>query len=291
MRLRDEQGMTLVELLAAAAIFVVVMAATLTTLDIFTSETVRAERRNEALQQARITVNRVARQLRNLASPTPRAPQAVDKATPYDLVFQTVDPIGPNSGANSANVRRMRYCLEGGTIYEQTQTWTQADTPSAPSSAACPDPDARWGSTRVVVRDVANRAGGQDRPAWLYNATLTTEITFIRTTLIFDLKPGSALGETSLSTGVFLRNQNRAPLAAFTATPTGSRHVLLNGSVSSDPEGEPLSYTWYDGGTAVGSGITLDYVAPAAGTRSLSLTVADPGGLEGNAPAQEVAVR
>ncbi|HEX6388350.1 MAG TPA: prepilin-type N-terminal cleavage/methylation domain-containing protein [Solirubrobacteraceae bacterium] len=291
MNLRDEQGMTLVELLAAAAIFVVVMAATLTTLDIFTTETVRADRRIATEQQARIVTNTMARQLRNLASPTPGRPQAIDKATPYDLVFQSVDPVGPNAGANSSNVHRLRYCLSSNQrVYQQTQTWTQSATPAAPASAACPDPDARWTSTKVVTRNVVNRIAGQERPAWLYNSAVTTDISFIRTTLVLDLKPGSVLGETTLSTGVFLRNQNRAPIAAFSATPTGNRHVLLNGSISTDPEGEPLLYTWYDGGTAIGGGVTLDYVAPAIGTRTLSLKVTDPGGLDDEADPQQVVV-
>ena len=41
--------------------------------------------------------------------------------------------------------------------------------------------------------------------------------------------------EVALQTGVFLRNQNRAPTGLFTAAPAGLRHVLLNGSTSSDP--------------------------------------------------------
>lgn len=294
--MNDQHGFTLVELLAAMVVFFIVMSATLTTLDIFTSQAVETDRRNATQQEARLIVNELSRKLRNLASPTPGQPQAVDKATPYDLVFQSVDPVGPNSGANNANVRRVRYCLDAtdaskGRIYRQVQTWTQATTPTAPPSTSCPDSDPGWTSTTLLATNVVNRINGQDRPLWLYNAAAVTDISFIRTTLIVDLKPGSLLGETTLSTGVFLRNQNRLPVAAFTATPTGQRHVLLNGSISIDPEGEPLLYEWFDGGTSVGTGVTLDYVAPSAGTRTLGLKVTDPGGLDDDAPTQAVAVQ
>ncbi len=296
MSVRGEEGFTLAELLAAMAIFLVLMLATLNTLDIFTAQTSLTNRRNETQNQARAVVRSMARQLRNLASPTPGRPQAVDKATAYDLVFQSVDPQGPNAGPNSANVRRVRYCLStvdpgNGTLWQQTQTWTQAATPDVPATGSCPGSDARWATTGIVATNVVNAIGGQQRPVWLYNATATSEISFLRVTLIVDLKPGSNLGESTLSTGVFLRNQNRVPVAAFTATPTGSRHVLLNGSLSLDPEGEPLSYAWYDGETAIGTGITIDYTAPVAGTRALSLTVTDPGDLESDAPVQQVVVQ
>lgn len=293
MNVRDEAGFMLTELLAAMVIFLIVMGATLTTLEAFTSQTQVTNRRNDTEQQARTVVDQLARQLRNLASPTSGQPQAIDKATSYDLVFESVDPAGPNAGTNLTNVRRLRYCLNtavpsAGKVWLQVQTWTQAVPPAAPSTALCPDPDSRWTTSKVVATNVVNRVNGQDRPVWLYNAVASVDISSVRTTLILDLKPGSASGENTLSTGVFLRNQNRSPIAAFTATPTGNRHVLLNGSESYDPEGEPLSYAWYDGATLVGSGVTTDYLAPAAGTRSLTLTVTDPGGLDDTAPVQAV---
>lgn len=291
-----EEGFSLVEMLAGSVIFIVVMAATLMAMDTFALGIEQNQRRNDTQQQARSALDQMARQLRNLASPTPDQPQAVDKATGYDLVFQTVDPVGPNTGANQANVRRLRYCLDGsdprsGIVWMQSQTWTQSTTPPVPSTASCPDPDPQWVSKQAVATNVVNRIDGQDRPIWGYNAAATTDVSFIRATVHVDRNPGSDPGESTLSSGVFLRNQNRAPTAAFTATITGNRHVLLNGSPSSDPEGQPLTYAWYDGATRVGSGITYDYLAPATGERSLSLRVSDPGGLHADAPVQTVTVQ
>ena len=289
-------GFTLIEVLVGMLVVVIVVGATLTLMEGIARGLENNQRRNDTQQQSRTTLDRMARALRNLASPTSGRPEAVDKAAPYDLVFQTVDPIGPNAGVNAANVRRVRYCLDGGdpssgVIWMQVQTWTQSATAAVPSTASCPDSDPRWVSRQVVASDVVNRIGGQNRPIWTFDATMTTEIAFIRTTLHIDRSPGHAPGETTLSTGVFLRNQNRLPIAAFTATITGGRHVLLNGSPSSDPEGLPLTYAWYDGGIQVGSGVTYDYLAPAAGPRSLSLAVTDPGGLAADAAVQTVTVQ
>ena len=90
----------------------------------------------------------------------------------------------------------------------------------------------------------------------------------------------SALG------GVFLRNQNRRPQASFSATTT-AQGIVLNGSASLDPEGQPPRYQWYDNGTLVGTGITFTYAA-AAGTHSIVLRVLDPADLSDDSDPQEV---
>jgi len=94
--------------------------------------------------------------------------------------------------------------------------------------------------------------------------------------------------EVSLETGVYLRNQNRAPTALFTAAQAGVRHVLLNGSPSSDPEGDPLDYYWFVNGVEVGRGLIYDYPAPAGGSYVFRLDVRDPSGLLGRSPNETV---
>lgn len=294
-RAGKEEGFALTELLVAMAIFIVVISATLLVFDQFQLTNVRNQQRNDAQQAARTSLDQVARDLRNLASPTAGQPQAIDRATAYDLVFQNVDASGPNTGANTANVRRVRYCLDttnpsAETLWAQIQTWTTASVPALPSTSSCPDPAAGWTGRQVMASKVVNEVGGQNRPVFAYNASTATAITAIRGTLYVDVNPGHKPGETTLGTGVFLRNQNRAPTSAFTATATGNRHVLLNGSLSSDPEGQPLTYKWYDGSTQVGAGITYDYQAPATGSRTFTLKVFDPANLEGDSQAQVVNV-
>jgi hypothetical protein len=66
---------------------------------------------------------------------------------------------------------------------------------------------------------------------------------------------------------------------------------LLNASGSSDPDGDALIYKWYDGGTLIGEGALIDYVAPSAGDRALSVSVTDPAGLTTVSPTQTVNVQ
>jgi hypothetical protein len=86
--------------------------------------------------------------------------------------------------------------------------------------------------------------------------------------------------ETTLSTGVFLRNQNRRPTAGFSATPS-TKGIVLNGSESSDPEGDTLSYAWYDGAATQPSGTGITFTLPAVrnSTHVIKLVVSDPAGL------------
>jgi hypothetical protein len=126
------------------------------------------------------------------------------------------------------------------------------------------------------------------------NGSDVTTITEIHTSLYVDVNPGKSPAETTLSTSVFLRNQNRAPVARFSAAPTANGHLLLNGSESSDPEERSLRYFWYDAAISsdepVGEGIVYEYHPPAVGYRDVFLRVLDPADLVGEAASQTVCV-
>lgn len=281
--LRDQSGFAITELMVAMTMMLGVLGAVLTTFNILQRTSDRNQVVNQTQERTRTAIDQMARELRNLASPTPEQPEAVDKAEGYDLVFQSVDPEGPNEGDNAPNVRRVRYCLNAanpvnGQIVKQSQTWVTATAPPVPSTATCPDP--AWGSQSVVATHVTNVMGGLDRPIWTFDSTELNQITSIRVTLFVDVTPDPRPTETSLTTKVHLRNQNRPPTAEFTATPLGGLHVLLNGSASEDPEGHALVYSWYDGAVKVGEGVTLDYISPLPGNRNLQLRTYDPAGLE-----------
>ena len=65
---------------------------------------------------------------------------------------------------------------------------------------------------------------------------------------------------------------------------------MLNGGPSSDPEGDQLTYAWYDGGTAIagGTGVRFDYAVTRGTSHTLTLKVTDPAGLDNTSAAQVV---
>jgi hypothetical protein len=269
----------------------IVTGATLTTFGAFTENRQDLETRNDSQDRARTAIDRMARELRNLASPTPSQPQAFDAAGAYELVFKTVDPNPPAVGSlNVANIKRVRYCLDASNrasarLVAQTQTWTSAEPPAVPSTTACPG--SGWSATATLATAVTNRANNQERAVFRLDSTVLTDINSVHADLWTDVDTGGGAGETQISTGVFLRNQNRKPIAAFTATPS-AQGIVLNGSASYDPEGEPLKYVWYDGTSKIGEGITYVYAVAAGTSHSLQLKVYDPATLEGISTVQAV---
>jgi len=305
--LRDESGFTLVEVLVVIGLMLVVLGATLTTFNQFERTQRVNQLQNDSQEQTRRAVGGLARELRSLASPTYQTPQAVEKKADYDLVFLTIDRTKPAGSLNERNIKRVRYCLgesvgAKASLVTQEQTWTTATTPVTPSTASCPDP--AWPNlpngterSRTAAEDIVNRESSQ--PIWTYNDADPSRVTGVRTTLLVDVNPGASPSESRLSTGIFLRNQNRYPVAVPSATDTGTGHrVLLNGSGSSDPEGKTISsYSWYVDGnmtTPVATGIIAYWTAPGTvfpQAHSFTLRVRDPSGLEGEATVTGVVVQ
>lgn len=287
--LLDERGMTLPELLMVLLVSSVVLGATLTSFTGFERSTRANQLQNEAQDKVRTLMDRQANELRNLASPQDSTSadqrKVLDKISGYDIVFKTVDKVKPNGTQNERNIRRVRYCLEGGTtspgtLYVQSQTWTAPFAPPVPpaviaETAACPDPGPEWQSTKVAAENIVNRYGGLDRPIWRYNAAVLEEITAIREELFVDDTPGSSPVESKLASGVFLRNQNREPVAVLGYRVDANRRLVLNGSGSADPEGKPLTYRWTLDGATPREGVTVNYDGVGAGTHSVGLVVSD----------------
>lgn len=280
-RLTDERGLTLIELLVASMLMLIICAAALTTLDQFTRFGMNADRRLDQQDRVRTAARSIVHELRDVAA-SPERPTIIELSDDYDIVFKTVVD-GPSSGANTMRLQRIRYCLAGernsATVRQQTQTWTTATPPAIPSTATCPSP--AWGSSKVVAEDITNRAGSQERPIFSYRRTAAGEVQSIAVKLYLDDDPTREPAEALAETGVFLRNQNRVPVATFTATPAGIGHVLLNASESVDPEDQPLEVRWFDAGKQVGRGTIFDYNAKKRGTHQIEVQVQDVGGLVG----------
>jgi type II secretory pathway pseudopilin PulG len=287
-RLRDDQGgWTLIELMIGSALMLVILGASLAVFESFVRTTAHNAAQNDAQQSARATTMQVARQLRNLAGPTEGQPQAFDSIGPYNLIFQTVNPTGPAPGQNYSNVQRVRYCLDTGSpgkLWVQTQSWTTLNAPAVPSTVGCPA--SGWGSQQVAASYIVNNYGGQSRPVFAFNSSDPTMVTEVRTDLYVDPDPAHAPTETHLQSGVFLRNQNRPPLANLQTTPGNQGHVILNASASTDPEGKLLSYSWSDNGTKLKSTSPVWDYQTTSGPHTIQVDVRDPAGLIASASAQ-----
>jgi prepilin-type N-terminal cleavage/methylation domain-containing protein len=271
-RLSDEGGFTLIELLIASLIMLVVVGATLNALDTATATSSRNQKLVDTVDRARNAMETVAKKLRNATAYQTSASatsSSLLRAGATDIAFKVVDPFASGSAANTYSVQTIRYCLDAST----GRLWLQRKADAVVPAAACPDP--AWTSSNVVATDITNAA----RPVFTYDAATLADINSIGIQLFLDTTPGKAPSETTLNSGVFLRNQNRRPTAAFTAIASASGHVQLNGSNSIDPEGELLTYEWKDGATVLAqTSPIVDYVA-SSGPHTFTLTVTDSGGL------------
>jgi hypothetical protein len=287
--------MTLIELLMAMAITTFVVMATVSAFVSFHKNERVNRLANESQDEARLTLERLSSQLRNLASPTDNVPESVEKAEPYDLVFLTVDAVKPLGSLNARNIKRVRYCVgpvvDGkAPLIRQQQTWDVETPPPAYSTTSCDEAGTGgWGtaSTKIAATDVVNTAVAPAVPIFKYTPgpTPLSAVTAIRADVMVDVNPGKAPAAVSLGTGIFLRNQNRKPVASCT-TPiyAGTGHqVALNGSGSEDPEGFSIkTFSWFlDGSTTPMTEVkgVVGVWNGSAGTHSFELQVTDQGGL------------
>ncbi len=292
---REESGFTLVELLVAATLMLIILGATLTSVTAFQKNTETNNLQNDSQDEARRGIDRLAKELRNLASPTNETPQAIKRKDDQDLIVQSVAENRPVGSLNARNTQYVRYCLNADQkiVYRQTLTWVTATDPSYPAATECPG--SGWEATEVVGQHVVNGA----RPLFTYNEADPLRTTEIHTSVYVDVDTARTPSEVSLFTTVFLRNQNRVPAASFTAVRDGTS-IILNGSDSADPEERALYYFWYDdahtGGPPaddpkrIGEGIVYVYGPLAPGTYTVWLTVKDQADLASTASSQTVCI-
>jgi len=310
--LRRHDGFTLVELLVAMMLSLIVFGASLTILESYLRQSSAAAKRLDAQDQARLAIDRIVRDLRNVSSPL-TTPKLLERATPYDVVFQT---IGTPSGANVSGIQRVRYCVPqdssaGSATLErliaQTQTWTTS-TPSAnpwtsdPSQTiACPDltfaPAAGQPVYTILAQSVTNRyQQATGYPVFSFNNGLDANsvaaadlslISTIQVNLRVNPTPSLSGATTQIRSAAYLRNKQHAPVAQFTYAATGNGGVILNAGPSYSPDNEQLSYAWActsspcpaAGSLAIASNGLVSW-KPGAGTYTVALTVTDQTGVQ-----------
>lgn len=277
---RREDGFSLTEVLMSLTLLIGILGATLVPLDSFWTTTAQNTRHNEAQDIARTSIDAIARELRNTAGSS----ALVEKAAATDLVFQMPDPTTAPSANNPTNIMRVRYCVDSSTpkrLLRQTYTWTTATPPTMPGTGSCPG-SSPWTSAHVAARYVVNGAN----PVFLYDDATAANVRYVRVHLYIDPDTARRPAATQLRTGITLRNYNGPPTATLTALPQGNKHVTLDATGSSDPEGGSLTYRFctsagctsandVDGCTTV----TCDYTAASTGAASFWVQATDSAGL------------
>jgi len=290
-RLRTQEGFTIVELLVALSLLSVVIGAVVSAYSSFLNNQRASDDQTEAQERAREAMGTLAQQLRNLAGPADNVPEAVEVAQASDLVFKSVDSnVKPAGSTNARNIMRLRYCLQppvngSSKLVRQEQRWTTATPPASPGGSCGA---AGWNSTARVAEGIVNVPQG-DVPVFSYSPTgaTITDVKAIKFELLVDADVRDERRQARVASGVFLRNQNRRPVADFSATYTGQgRQIVLNGSSSEDPEGHALltdGFTWSVNGASLTGGtqkgIVVYWTAPSAGTYNIGLRVQDHAGL------------
>lgn len=276
--LEDESGFSLIELLVGMTMMLIVFGAVLLVLQVFQKDYKSDQARNEAQASARTTIDRLSRDLRNVASPVGGVTSSLQRATPYDLIFQTVSGGSVVSSADPSNQVWVRYCVGADSSGKMNDLYREVDPPATPTSAlpamptttACPGATTSWPTQTVLVPYVTNTT---DSPAHALftcgsptvagnlcptGATSTSSIKTVEAD-IFVLPP-SAPKEVEITGGIDLRNNLLAPVAGFSVTEI-SGHVWLDGSSSYDPNGQALTYQWYRDGSALSGGTTVQFDA------------------------------
>jgi len=298
-RLAEQRGVTLIELLVAMTITTILMGAVVFILTIFLNDSRYDTLRDQAQSDARLAVDRLSHDLRSAASTTATTPGLVSLAGSYDLAFQVVQPTGTAPSGNGANQIWARYCLNGGTntLWRQTTTpSTTSPSSSIPDTSNCPSTSnqsalkTNGSPCCVELSDVTNEIGGDTtRPLFTYGPsgwTSTSQIKLVQVNVYTDLNPGHLPGPTpQLTSGIYLRNELAYPISLFTPTANPGAHtVTLDGSASTDPNGQALTYQWYNNSACSGTVLatTEQYTAgpyPYPGTQPFSLLVTNTGGL------------
>jgi prepilin-type N-terminal cleavage/methylation domain-containing protein len=286
-RLRDQRGLTLVEMLVTMLIATIVLGATVDSWARFLHKSSTNSKLQDQQDNARTAIDRLAKQLRNLANPTTASQSTIDTAEDFRLIFQTTDP----------GKKWVMYCLDRTNVASEILWYQVAARSSAVTTAmrsGCPsaattDPGGTtnyWLPTvkRRLAISVTNAAVSSTRPSasplFNYtsvdpntgasstltpplNSTETPLITNLSATLFVDNDVTKAPPETEIVSGVLLRNQNQAPTARFDASQAGGRKYTFNASSSSDPEQRTLDYDWYETCTTA-TGTTCTSSTPAS---------------------------
>jgi prepilin-type N-terminal cleavage/methylation domain-containing protein len=285
--LREESGFSLTELLVSMVLATVIFGAAVTTWVSFLKVNTKTEEQQRAQDAARSTVERLSAHIRNAMTNGSSNAVINSSSSAFNLVFVTALPGTTTTTTNPRGLTHVRYCLESrgsvkdDRLFLQTHPYSTA-APTAPASLTCPDN--AWDTKQVFSDHYVNRAQPGTPALFTYRTDSATppNITHVSIHPILDWAPNRDPEPTELTTTVNLRNLNRVPTAALTCSGLANGHAVCDGTASTDPDGEGLSYAWkLNNATITGESTSrLDkYPLVSKASYTITLTVTDAGGL------------
>jgi prepilin-type N-terminal cleavage/methylation domain-containing protein len=246
-RPNTEAGFTLVELLAAMAISVIVLFATLTTLDTFSSNAARQSRVTDANDQVRAAMDRVVTDLRQAAT--------IEVAGANNLVYTVTD--------SATQTRRERLCLDASQALWRSSI-TTSSPPVSPISPTAVCPPVRRAVKVTKLRSVNSASN----PMFRYDSATPANVRSVGVTISLDAGNGGRADVSTLRASTFVRSRAETAAAiddddlTTTCDSSGDPTLTLDSSV-----GSALSVTYTDvdgnelGSTTPGSSLHLTGVA------------------------------
>lgn len=254
--LHGEDGFTLAELLVVTVISGLLLFATLQTLDGFSSNASRQTRLMDASDQARTTMERIVRDLRQAS--------VVTRAAPTDIVYLV------NESPTVA--RYSRICVDG-----SGGLWSSKSTTSTNPGTGCPTVASGWSGERLASRASTNTIAN---PIFSYDNATASAVRSVGLTFSLDATSGGKPGVSTLRASSFLRSRVlRAPVVTqgdiqVSCTASGP---LLNLSPLTNLLNGALSITYTNqSGALLGSGSNLQLTN---GLTSVLATITNAAGL------------
>ena len=247
---RDERGFTLIELLLVMSLALVLLGATLTSFTNYYRSQKTNQTLNDTAQAARNSMDLAARQLRNLANQDP-SQQTTTIARALPSTWSSRPPTRRASGSATAWTRSATggqpSSASRGMLWE-SETAT-ATAPTAAMMGSCPGsarlglaPDRRrlrdqpHGRRATAPSSPTAAPSARPRPARRAARTTRASRTSARSCTSTPTR-ARAPEELRVVSSIFLRNQNEAPVADFSATAAGTRTVILNALGVDRPRG------------------------------------------------------
>ena len=285
--LREESGFSLTELLVSIILAVVIFGAAVTTWVSFLRVNTKTEDQQRAQDAARSTVERLATHVRNAMTNGSSNAVINSNSSAFELIFVTALPGTTTSTTNPRGLTHIRYCLENrgsvkdDRLFFQTHPYS-TNSPAPPASLTCPDN--AWSTKQIFSDHYVNRSEPGTPALFTYRTDSATppNITHVSIRPILDWAPNRDPKSIGLTSTVNLRNLNRVPTAALSCSGLANGHAVCDGSASTDPDGEGLSYDWkLNGATLAGESTSrLDkYPLVSKTSYTITLTVTDAGGL------------